>query len=290
MTIFCPSCGTANRDEAEMCSECGNVIPRLTDNSLQQPEPTSPPPNDFGVTEATESEFGINVGYPPPPPPPGESDSSSYPAGYPPYDHRNAQSLGRKTVCERCGTVLRADDKQCSGCGKPNPTAVETPSPYSIPQQPYQTGEPYSPPTPYAPQAPPRPSPPPPPPQDKEKSSGKPQQKIAKCSSCGAIVYDYETRCSNCDRILSPPTRPSRDAPQPEGQAPAGTARCSRCNAIVYPHQTKCPNCDKPLSPIPTDSGPKRPSQRISRCRRCSHIVYPTDTRCQNCGRKLDSV
>ncbi|MHA1532477.1 MAG: zinc ribbon domain-containing protein, partial [Candidatus Heimdallarchaeota archaeon] len=32
MTIFCPSCGTANRDEAEMCSECGNVIPRLNDN------------------------------------------------------------------------------------------------------------------------------------------------------------------------------------------------------------------------------------------------------------------
>ncbi|NPE09381.1 MAG: zinc-ribbon domain-containing protein, partial [Asgard group archaeon] len=30
--MFCPSCGTANRDEAEMCSECGNVIPRLNDN------------------------------------------------------------------------------------------------------------------------------------------------------------------------------------------------------------------------------------------------------------------
>ncbi|MCK5158694.1 MAG: zinc ribbon domain-containing protein, partial [Candidatus Heimdallarchaeota archaeon] len=100
MTIFCPSCGTANRDEAEMCSECGNVIPRLNDSVSQQPVPTSPSPNDVRVTESSESEFGIDVGYPPPPPPPGESDSS----GYPPYDHRNAQSLGRKTVCERCGT------------------------------------------------------------------------------------------------------------------------------------------------------------------------------------------
>jgi len=273
-----------------MCSECGNIIPRLTDSSSQQPEPTDISPSDFEIAESTESEFGIDVGHPPPPPPPDESDPSSYPTGYPPYDHRTPQSLGRKTVCERCGTVLRADDKQCSGCGKPNSAAIKSPSPYSVPQQPYQPSEPYTPSAPYDPQTPSRPTPPPPPPEDKKKSRGRPQQEIAKCSRCGAIVYDYETRCSNCDRILSPPTRPSRDKPQPEGQAPAGTARCSRCNAVVYPHQTKCPNCDKPLTPIPTAAGPKGPSQRISRCKRCSHMVYPTDTRCQNCGRKLDPV
>jgi RNA polymerase subunit RPABC4/transcription elongation factor Spt4 len=273
-----------------MCTECGNVIPRLTDSTSQPAEPTSPSPYDFGVTEQpAESQFGIDVGYPPPPPPPEDSQSSAYPAGYPPYDHRNPQPIGRKTVCERCGTVLRADDKQCSGCGMTNPAAIESPSPYGVQQQPYQPSEPYTPPAPYAPRAPPQTSPPQPPP-PMEKPRGKPQQNIAKCSSCGAIVYDYETRCSNCDRILSPPTKPSRDQPQPEGQAPPGTARCSRCNAIVYPHQTKCPNCDKPLAPIPSDTGPKRPSQRISRCKRCSHIVYPTDTRCQNCGRKLDAV
>ncbi|NHJ33626.1 MAG: hypothetical protein FK732_12265 [Asgard group archaeon] len=270
-----------------MCTECGNVIPKLTESSVQQPEPTSPSPNDFGIVESSDSQFEINVGYPPPPPP-EESQTPSYPAGYPPYDHRTSQPVG-KTVCERCGTVLRADDKQCSGCGKPNPTATQSPSPYSVAQQPYQPSQPYTPPAPYTPQASSRPPQPPPPP-EKKRARRKSQQDIAKCSSCGAIVYDYETRCSNCDRILSPPTRPSREVPQQEGQAPPGTARCSRCNAIVYPHQTKCPNCEKPLAPIPTAAGPKGPSQRISRCRRCSHIVYPTDTRCQNCGRKLDPV
>ncbi|MBK5114214.1 MAG: zinc ribbon domain-containing protein [Candidatus Heimdallarchaeota archaeon] len=66
--MFCPSCGTANRDEAEMCTECGNVIPRLTDSTSQPAESTSPSPYDFGLTEQpAESQFGIDVGYPPPP-------------------------------------------------------------------------------------------------------------------------------------------------------------------------------------------------------------------------------
>ncbi|RLI70622.1 MAG: hypothetical protein DRP02_07350, partial [Candidatus Gerdarchaeota archaeon] len=32
MTIFCPSCGTANRDDAETCSECGAIIPKSSAN------------------------------------------------------------------------------------------------------------------------------------------------------------------------------------------------------------------------------------------------------------------
>ncbi|MGC9777954.1 MAG: zinc ribbon domain-containing protein [Candidatus Heimdallarchaeota archaeon] len=261
-----------------MCTECGNVIPKLADTPTNQTTASEPAPIDFEIESSSQaSQFGIDVAYTPPPP--DQSQSPAYPAGYPPYDYRGPQQPGTKIVCERCGTVLRSDDKQCPGCGKSYQTAD---SPYPAPYSP--SPQPYSPSQPYTPQRPPQP-----PPQTRPGLQEKPGSKFAKCAKCGAIVYDYETRCNNCGRILSPSTRQKKDAVKEIGRAPPGTARCSKCNAIVYPHQTVCPNCSKPLAPVSSASPARGPSQRISRCKRCSHTVYPTDTRCPNCGRKLDS-
>ena len=104
-------------------------------------------------------------------------------------------------------------------------------------------------------------------------------------------MYDYETKCNNCGRVLSPPkpTGKSKQVTSATGKAPPGTARCERCNAIVYPHQSVCPNCSKPLTPAPTQQ-PGGSGQRVSRCRRCGHTVYPTDSICPNCGRDLDAI
>jgi len=290
MTIFCPSCGTANRDDADICSECGAIIPKSsTPTSMPGSSPTATTPADFGIIESyppppppkedfpppppPEQAFGIEVA----PPPVNDSPHSPYAPGYP-------TARGQKKVCERCGTVLRPDETQCPGCGKPYQRGLS------------QSPSPYAPPQPYQPPPPPRSSPQPPPPRQARKPlpSQKPspsavsKSNIAKCARCGAIVYDYETRCSNCGRILAPPTKKAQKVPEPKGHLPPGAARCSRCNAIVYPHQTVCPKCGKPLAPVSTAT--LEPSQRISRCKRCGHIVYPTDTVCSNCGRKLDPI
>ncbi|NHJ39084.1 MAG: hypothetical protein FK731_03555 [Asgard group archaeon] len=295
-TIFCPSCGTANRDDAEMCSECGSVIPKLADDSGSNSS-NSKASLDFGIMqtpkEPSPNDFGIDISPPPPPPPPPDSNQqSAYSTGYAPYDSPYPTS-GQKQVCERCGTVLRPDDTQCPGCGKPHHTSVRTPPPpnYKSQAAPYSPSQPYSPPSPYTPTtssvSSPYPSQQTTSTPNDSKIKEQPTQKIAKCARCGAIVYDYEARCNNCGRILAPPSTQVKDKPVEQVKVPAGAARCGRCNAIVYPHQTVCPNCGKPLAPIEPARGP---SQRISRCKRCGHTVYPTDTRCSNCGRKLDSV
>jgi uncharacterized OB-fold protein len=203
---------------------------------------------------------------------------------------------------------LRPDDRQCSGCGMPN-TLAETKTSESYPppppppppsQQAKRPSRPYTPPPPYAPKGPYSP------PQNdtRPKSIPKPDPRklqpgqkgsAAKCAKCGAIVYDHESRCSNCGRVLAPPPSMGKPVPPkpgtkpvaPVGKAPPGTARCSKCNAIVYPHHTHCPNCNRRLDPIQAPSGP---GQRISRCKRCGHTVYPTDKVCPNCNRKLNPI
>ncbi len=290
MTIFCPSCGTANRDDAEMCSECGSAIPRFTDDSLNK-SPSAPPPppaSAFGIYETyppppPPDDFGIDIAYTPPPPP--QQDSSGYSPAYSPYSTAPAR---QRIICERCGTVLRPDDSQCPGCGQPYQANVKSPAlpppPPNNQPSPYAPRAPYPPATPYAPRQPQSSQPAPPP------QKNPPSDKIAKCAKCGAIVYDYETRCSNCNRILAPPTRTTGDPAKDQiGKAPPGTARCGRCNAIVYPHHTVCPNCGKPLTPVAPPQA-RGPSQRITRCRRCGHTVYPTDSHCPSCGRKLEST
>ncbi len=283
MTIFCPSCGTANRDDAETCSECGAIIPKSSANQNTRP---SSIPGDFGIVESYPPPPPPSKNPPPPPPeqafgievaPPPPTNNQSYAPYSPAYAPRT-----QKRVCERCGTVLHPDETQCPGCGKPYQTSLAS---SSTPSAPYQPPPSY---TPRKPVAPPPRKVPPPPPQTKSPSAPVSKTNVAKCARCGAIVYDYETRCSNCGRILAPPTRKSKGKPSPAGRSPPGTARCGRCNAIVYPHQTVCPNCGKPLAPVATT--PLEPSQRISRCKRCGHIVYPTDTVCPNCGRKLDPI
>jgi uncharacterized OB-fold protein len=276
-----------------MCSECGSIIPKLgADNSSDQ-IPEVDPATDFGIMmttpETEENAFGIDITPPPPPPPPDSSSGSAY--SYPAYDP-TYPTTRQKVVCERCGTGLRPDETQCPGCGKPHQSTKRPPSPQvDNASSPYAPGQPYAPPPPTpqnqpsAPLPPPKKRPPTPPQEVSDKKQ--PTTKYAKCAKCGAIVYEYETRCSNCGRILAPPSKKPKDDPKPIGQVPPGAARCGRCNAIVYPHQTVCPNCGKPLAPVSTTRGP---SQRISRCRRCGHTVYPTDTRCSNCGRKLDPV
>jgi uncharacterized OB-fold protein len=279
MTIFCPNCGTANRDNAEICTECGSVIPRLEEEGFQELESSA----DFGIAEtttnperatpsagndpsdqptiinnrtSTEQDFGINV-------------SSTSP--YTPEEPMEVKEIGGRYVCERCGTVLNPADNECPGCG----------TPYKIPQQRSISPSPVNAarkPSPY-PSA--HPYPPPPAGQRPYPRKGT----AAKCARCGAIVYDYETRCSNCGRVLAPPSQKSPPQPAKKGPLPPGAARCGRCNAVVFPHHTVCPNCKKPLAPTSTSPGAPK---RVSRCRRCGHLVYPTDTVCPNCGRKLD--
>lgn len=285
-TIFCPNCGTPNRDEAELCVECGNVIPKYEDDGEKPRPPSETAPIDFGIT--TNQQLRNNSqSYPPPPPPPDQPDFGIT-VSEPAYDYRSR--AGSRIVCERCGTVLKPDDQQCPSCGNPLRTSGAYPSapsgpyaPVSRPSSPVQS-----------PSYPTHPSPYPPPQQPQayapsSKPKGDLSKTVAKCAKCGAIVYDYETRCNNCGRILTP-TRPTTKSPIPQqGKAPEGTARCSNCNAIVYPHQTNCPNCGKQLAPVLAPS-PGSPSQRMSRCRRCGHLVYPTDSVCPNCGRSLDPV
>ncbi|NHJ87186.1 MAG: hypothetical protein FK734_17110 [Asgard group archaeon] len=284
-TIFCPSCGTANRDDAEMCTECGSVIPRMTEDSVQKSALDKEPiATDFNIT-AISDDFGIDVAEIPPPPP----DQTPPPPAYQGYAYSAYTPSGNKKICERCGTVLRADASQCPGCGNTYQTPTATNPSYGIPPPPPPPSSSSSQaPTPYSPR----------PPQNNSSSEPivKQPPKIAKCAKCGAIVYDYESRCSNCGRILSVPTKqklppPPQLPPKPQdvsAPTPPGAARCGKCNAIVYPHQTTCPKCGKVLTPAsPIARGQ---SQRISRCKRCSHIVYPTDTVCPNCGRKLDPV
>ncbi|MFW9921725.1 MAG: zinc-ribbon domain-containing protein [Candidatus Thorarchaeota archaeon] len=284
-TIFCPNCGTANRDEADICSECGSVIPKYVESkNAGNPSKNLPSPDDFGII-TEQPTAPSRSSYPPPPPPPDQSYGitiapSSYDSigGY--------QPSNVKIVCERCGTVLRADDKQCSGCGKPISVNVTPPPPGKTiagkpyPQQPSSypsLPDPYTtlPPPPYATQPPP------------PKAKGKIPNNSAKCAKCGAIVYDYESRCSNCGRILAAPRAPEKESPI-DTRAPTGVAHCGRCNAVVYPHQTICPNCSKPLAPVKASTA--EPYQRMSRCRRCGHLVYPTDAVCPNCGRSLDPI
>ncbi len=104
-------------------------------------------------------------------------------------------------------------------------------------------------------------------------------------------MYDYETRCNNCGRVLSPPkpTNKSKSVDTTPKRAPLGTAQCERCNALVFPHQSVCPNCSKPLATVSSEQS-RGSGQRVSRCRRCGHTVYPTDTICSNCGRDLDAL
>jgi uncharacterized OB-fold protein len=272
-----------------MCSECGSVIPKLADES-GSPTPSTNSSVDFGIMqsapEPSPNDFGINTGPPPPPPPPDSDQPGAYSTSYAPYDTPYPASR-QKEVCERCGTVLRSDENQCPGCGKPHQVSVRPPpTQYDDQSAPYSPSQPYAPPPPYSPGSS---IPPPTEPQEtSQPSSTQPKkQQIAKCARCGAIVYDYETRCSNCGRILAAPSTTAKDKPTDVGKVPAGAARCGRCNAIVYPHQTVCPNCGKPLTPVSSGRGP---TQRISRCKRCGHTVYPTDTRCTNCGRKLDPL
>ncbi|MHA1245286.1 MAG: hypothetical protein ACTSP7_12045 [Candidatus Heimdallarchaeota archaeon] len=182
---------------------------------------------------------------------------------------------------------------------------AETSKPESFlpppPQQPQQRARqttpppPYTPPSPYAPRGPYAPQPTDPraqaiPKPDPRKGRPPQQGTVAKCAKCGALVYEHESRCSNCGRILAPPKTAK---PQPGGQkgpyapvgkAPPGTAQC---NAVVYPHQTNCANCNKRLEPV---SAPRGPGQRVSRCKRCGHTVYPTDQVCPNCNRKLNPI
>ena len=279
-TVFCPNCGTANRDDAAVCSECGSMIPKIAEDT--PPKKTSAlSAADFGIIEDVPP-AKVSPSYPPPPPP---GQTSRPTTGQSAYEPRGFVQAGSKIVCDRCGTVLQNDDKQCPGCGNPiqssayrpaTPYPITPPPPQNAPAQPYQPATPYPPPR--------QPTPPP------QKIDGK-KSKISKCAKCGAIVYDYETRCNNCGRILAPP-KPAGKAKQAAsmpGQAPPGTARCGRCNAIVYPHQTVCPNCGKHLDPIAAPPA-QGSGQRVSRCRRCGHTVYPTDTVCPNCGRSLDAL
>ena len=129
----------------------------------------------------------------------------------------------------------------------PNPLAESTKTesyPPPPPKQTKQPSQPYTPPPPYAPRGPYAPQPSDPrahsiPTPDPKKMQPAKQGPIAKCAKCGAIVYDHESRCSNCGRILAPPpTQARQKTPQrppptgPVGKAPPGTARCSKCNAI----------------------------------------------------------
>ena len=284
-TIFCPNCGTANRDNAEVCVECGSVIPKYGVESSETSQIT-PSSNDFGIDTSQSS--------PPPPPPPPQSSAPSeldfgISIGYPTPDKDAGYTpVGSKIICERCGSVLRSDDNQCPGCGQliqkstpPPQNPQSTPLTQSYPTQP----SPYTPIQKSTQQSTPQ--------------TKQPSKSIAKCAKCGSIVYDHETRCNNCGRILSSPKtskKPKKPTPpvkpsMPYPYAPVGTARCGRCNAIVYPNQTVCPNCSKPLEAVkqPRDvlDGP---GQRMSRCRRCGHVVYPTDSICPNCGRDLDPM
>lgn len=263
-TIFCPNCGTANRDDADICSECGSVIPKFTEEQFGSKQNTS----DFGISldESTSQES-----YPPPPPPPSAPAPVENFGISVAYDTPSSYQPSTKKVCEGCGQLLRPDDKQCPSCGRPLDIQTSTPA-YPPPQQ-----------SPSYPTSHASPS--------NTSSQNKPlsttqESKIAKCAKCGAIVYDYETRCSNCNRILSAPRKKPKE--EPASKTPPGTARCARCNAIVYPHQSICPNCSKPLSPAKAVTA--EPYQRVSRCRRCGNLVYPTDSVCSNCGRKLDPV
>ncbi len=258
-----------------MCSECGSVIPKLADEEGSSKNHAALSPADFGIVEDSYRS-PAPAGYPPPPPPPGQSSAS---------DHRGFVQAGNKIVCDRCGTVLRSDDKQCPGCGNPIQSTPYRPvEPYPTPPPPHKSpAQPYQPQSPYPPPQQPRP----PPPQQKESKKAK----FAKCAKCGTIVYDYETKCNNCGRVLSAPkpTGKAKPGAPATGKAPPGTARCERCNAIVYPHQSMCPNCSRPLAPVPAQQ-PGGSGQRISRCRRCGNTVYPTDTVCPNCGRDLDVI
>ena len=194
---------------------------------------------------------------------------------------------GTRSVCERCGTVLRPDDKQCPSCGNPlhhsggesSQRRTQSPSPY--PPQNY-TIQPKS--TPQQSQA-----------YTPSKPAGDLSKNIAKCAKCGAIVYEHETRCNSCGRILAPahPQKKPITSPYPiseqRGKPPAGSARCGGCGTVVFSHQTVCPKCNKPLVVAYPTSAPG-PNDRVSRCRRCGHLVYPTDSVCPNCGRDLDPV
>ncbi len=292
MTIYCSNCGTPNRDEAEVCSECGSIIPKLGDDNQIQ---TNSQSTGFDIVqEPQQDNFNIELTYPPPSPEQATSYSPSAPVNQSSEPYAFHQT-GNRIVCERCGTVLHVDDRQCSGCGMPN-TLADTSKPESFPpppppqERPKQATPPYPPPSPYAPPpTDPRTSSIPRP--DPSKGRPKPQASIAKCAKCGAIVYEHESRCGNCGRILAPPKPSQGKAHQktaaPVGKAPPGTARCSQCNAIVYPHQTNCTNCNRRLEPV---SAPRGTGQRISRCKRCGHTVYPTDQVCPNCNRKLNPL
>lgn len=278
-TIFCLNCGTANRDDAEVCAECGSVIPKLAETkqkgSNQPPTPPPPPPTaNFGI-ETERGNIQIKSPYPSIP---KEIEDFGISVQSSPYPTPTSSS---KLVCESCGMILRTDDKHCPNCGKP--IIISTRSP-TIHPQPMTTSSSKS--------SASVDSPPPSlggsyPILQKPKST--PQSSAAKCIKCGAIVYDYETRCNNCGRILAPPRQETKSQPIPSpSSTPTGTARCSKCNAVVYPHQTICPNCNKPLTPVKAVT--PEPYQRVSRCRRCGHLVYPTDSVCANCGRNLDPV
>ena len=273
----------------------------MANNNQSQEEANN---SSLGIEQTpAQSDFNIELTYPPP----TEEPATSYAPVSPTSEPYAFHQAGNRIVCERCGNVLHSDDLQCSGCGMPN-TMAETSKPESYPppppQQPQQRARqttpppPYTPPSPYAPRGPYAPQPTDPraqaiPKPDPKKGRPPQQGTAAKCAKCGALVYEHETRCSNCGRILAPPKTAK---PQPGGQkgpyapvgkAPAGTARCSKCNAVVYPHQTNCANCNKRLEPV---SAPRGPGQRVSRCKRCGHTVYPTDQVCPNCNRKLNPI
>ena len=241
-----------------------------------------PSPADFGIIEDVPvSTVSTSYSIPPPPPEQASTPQTEKTA----YEPRGFIQAGSKIVCDRCGTLLRVDDKQCPGCGNPIQTSAYRPAtPYPIATPPPPKDAPYQPRQPQSPYPPPQRPPPP------QGSVTEKKSKIAKCAKCGAIVYDYETRCNNCGRILSPPKQVGKGTPKPpvQGKVPPGTARCGRCNAIVYPHQSVCPNCGKPLTPVATPI--QGSGQRVSRCRRCGHTVYPTDSVCPNCGRSLDDI
>lgn len=302
ITVFCPNCGTENRDEANVCSQCGNILPKLKREESQTSSRQNLTPADFGIEEDLSASTNNNQPPPlPPPPPPEEMQelARANPERLKGELKAEMQKINGIIVCERCGTVLNPEDRECPHCGKPYRPLDDRKVKYELPRRAPSRPDSKKPPRPYPYPSTHKSSPYPP--VKKSKS-----QKAARCARCGTIVYDYETRCSNCGRILAPPSSARSSLKEPPRQPskrmkvksadkrsgkrglkgqPPGTSRCGNCNAIVYPHQTKCPNCHKPLAPV---SGYEAPYQRIARCRRCGHRVYPTDTVCPNCGRRLD--